>query len=530
VRTIWHQAMKDVRANRLWLALWLAILGFNAIVYILAIDRVIAATLPRFLFGELQTVAQAALGWLVAIRIVTADPLDDTSAFWLTRPISRGTLLASKFGLVSCLFLGVPAVASLVVAAANGTDWRLLPRLAFEWMALDALLLWSLVLLAAITRDRARLTIVAIVVAFVFLALRFSHETVFSSAGAVLAWAVGLVAVSSLVAHQYLTRRRLRTLLLAAAALALAIGVRALWPWPMLPGLTPGQADPKVFDARRLVVALDTTGRGATYRAARELPYRVAQIYGSFDVSGLPAGWAIRPLRASGRIQFSDGSNDAVSSAWRLAWLTNAYDWESADLFFQPDAVSSVVRASMMWPSKRNTRRVETLFEMPEAVYRRHIGAPGRYEADIEFAAYEVVEAATFPLREGSRATVESERFTVVKITPASTDERLGDRLGIRLALPRFVLPWRAPENYIVLRNRARGEATMAWAWAVDTPGVGLAANSMTFGVADRPLRPTIDTTWTADAEAVIVRAIDRGRFTLHVSDAAFVVPPLGPR
>src|SRR5512133_1709032 len=95
---ILHQALKDLRALRGPIALWLAVLLTDAAAQALPIDRFVtdATQLDRLMnVVPAAGMGLLAFGWLIAAMVVQADSLDSPSAFWLTRPLSSRALLGS---------------------------------------------------------------------------------------------------------------------------------------------------------------------------------------------------------------------------------------------------------------------------------------------------------------------------------------------------------------------------------------------------------------------------------------------------
>ncbi len=166
MKLILHHALKDLRAQRWLLAAWAAALLTLAAVDAIRPDLLLAEPGRRRTVDDpagwvLLSVAslRVLLSWLIAVRIVHADPLDSTEAFWLTRPLSLRTLLAAKAGAIGGLFVGVPAAVVAVVLAANGVSAAAIPGLVLRWLLIDLVLLLPIVLVATLTRDLARVVL-----------------------------------------------------------------------------------------------------------------------------------------------------------------------------------------------------------------------------------------------------------------------------------------------------------------------------------------------------------------------------------
>jgi hypothetical protein len=538
VRIILHHAAKDIRANRWLLSAWLAALVANVAVYsihsllLLQIsDSAFASSVSASawqLAGALQSVA----GWLIAIRMVLADPLDDTSAFWLTRPISARQLLLAKFGTISTIFLVLPACCRVAVAVANGTDWALAARVAVEWTALDAVLLWPLVLVASMTRDRARLVILGVFATFAFFILRLSvgHPT---TIGAVAAWAFGLLALIGLIAHQYLTRRRLRTLLLTLATVLVASGLYALGQSALLPGFAVGPGDPSAIGLDRLVGTLNPPAMAQIEGTSD--PYKqVAKVRADFRVGGLPATWFVRPLTGKGTLTV-DGE-PPVMATWKTDVWRNEFQWVEPDASFTaPEAVGRAIGARMLprlFPYRRTN---DVVFTLPSEVFRRVAGRRSHYKAEFDVVAFEILKVGTIPLRPGASIVVGSRMFTFEEFEPLAGLFHI----SVSAAGPRLILPWRATDVEFLAHNPAQNEAAPFFGWTPNIPGLGLATSGLNVGTIRFSLPPLVgDATkqprrglsdvrraWLESSELAVVRIIDRGRFTIRVTDDEFVIP-----
>jgi hypothetical protein len=64
------------------------------------------------------------LHFVLVSRLVHDEPLVGRNAFWITRPIAPGALMAAKLGFVGLFFLSVPLAGSIIIAGWFGTDAR----------------------------------------------------------------------------------------------------------------------------------------------------------------------------------------------------------------------------------------------------------------------------------------------------------------------------------------------------------------------------------------------------------------------
>lgn len=545
MRLILHQAMKDVRAQRWLVAAWAAALlaicaieGLKLDVFFTTPD---AAGRGRTLVYMLVALGatRAVLGWLLAVRIVHADPLDGTSAFWLTRPLSPRMLLAAKLGLIGTLLVLVPGAGALVVFVLNGVPASAIPAAVAGWIVSDMLILMVMTLLATMTRDLARIVLAlmtglaawfALQVVTPLLQLASMFEELQNTGAMSAAWfllATTLVAACLLlIGRQYLTRRTVQTATAAAVvALVLITTGSLLTAW-----LRP--------DGRTRVPAMDHPWSGAS-GVSLEIPVE------SFSTSS----WAhmIGPstreyhdsLRASLDI---DGAGegrtiDVVSGhgAWRRSstgetFTTKNIDWGFGllDNRMSLQVVERTVGARLLYrPAWRTYLR---LLELPSDVYEQHQGVPGVYDADFVLQAYRVWIGAVIPLRSGAAGSVLSQTTTILAIRPGPKQWAV----DIRESMPRALSPEHVVRTTHLLRNRKRGEALLLPRYGLlQMSGGGLASSyltvtrsTLTQSLKGKPA--TLDPSWFDDAELVLIGFVrEGGAFAKHVTIPCFTLPAI---
>ena len=142
----WHLLKKDLR--RLWPLLSL-LYGILLLQDALALrDPLTEETFLRF--GPLSILLMAAVTGVVGV-VIQQEPLVGTTAFWLTRPIGRGSLVLAK-----AAFLLAFVVAPLVLSATSiwmvyGLEAERYPLLLLETCGPVVSLVIASVVLAAVT-------------------------------------------------------------------------------------------------------------------------------------------------------------------------------------------------------------------------------------------------------------------------------------------------------------------------------------------------------------------------------------------
>lgn len=114
------QLRKDVALRRaMWMA-WVACVAICGLAYAAQGMKISPPGGPVFavlVFGAMT--AQFFLLLLLTVQVINADPLVDRDAYWRTRPIPRGTLLAEKMTVVAVLTAG-SIVATLSLTMGRG--------------------------------------------------------------------------------------------------------------------------------------------------------------------------------------------------------------------------------------------------------------------------------------------------------------------------------------------------------------------------------------------------------------------------
>src|SRR5437867_4305877 len=140
--TAGHILVKDVRRLRLPIALWLAVVVVRGWLVGSAIGSAPGDLGAGALIEVVETVLPLLEIVFVCVLVVLAvqqDPLVGTDAFWLTRPIARRALLASKLEFVALVVVLPQVVREMAVMAANGVTARHM-LLAFPEVVLHDLL------------------------------------------------------------------------------------------------------------------------------------------------------------------------------------------------------------------------------------------------------------------------------------------------------------------------------------------------------------------------------------------------------
>jgi hypothetical protein len=254
MKTIVHLLKKDL-TRYAWAIVLLALLGAIEI-YLHGTDAGLLETPANQILTSLVMIVGPILFFIVIVMVVQEETLADPDAYWLARPISRGSLLAEKMIFVLLLIL-VGTVSEAVVLILNGGS----SRLGFALLGvIPALAMWNWqIFLAAQTRSLARYLLLAVSIFVGFYGLMFASIFLARAIPFSLIEQIALLprttprhlliliqsvfwlsAGIGILLHLYRTRRILRSWLLLAGAL---LGSAILSPSDSMFGLA-GYTDP----------------------------------------------------------------------------------------------------------------------------------------------------------------------------------------------------------------------------------------------------------------------------------------------
>jgi hypothetical protein len=336
MRLIIHQALKDVRLLRWLLAGWLLVLLLYhglALATLLIPGSVVLARATGESYANLRTGLPAlnmVLSWLavaafvvLCASLVQADSPARSTAFWLTRPVSGRTIVASKLLLALVVLVLLPLALDgldLLVAGHGGPQWRWSSAwLSLAW-SLVMQLLWLLPLLAiaAVTDGLAQFVLIVI---FEVLACAALSSLLASVARSWLPWLVPyrglpialvpavLFAAAVVLAHAYLTRRHTRSVVMVAIAPVFLGAVFLFWPWWSFRSQAPVRPSGRPrLDAASITVGVDPAGWRVVPRADGQV-----DLVAALTITGLPSD-TIANLAGRG-VLMTDSTRLAVSGS-----------------------------------------------------------------------------------------------------------------------------------------------------------------------------------------------------------------------
>ena len=237
ITSVLHILRKDFRHLRLLVGVWflLTVLATGVAVQFLNSPGTVRTMGVSALALFVLVVAETMVLAVIVSKLVHDDSIVGSTAFWLSRPISKGVLLASKI-----LFLGLaivlPQKLALLYAASHITAGDYLPP-GYDW---DRIVLFYtptavyLLLAAALTPSLPRMLLLGGVMASVtaggligatWLALHLDILTrqAFEVTLMMNSEIFALVGCMAIICHQYLTRRTTRSTILAFSGILVYI-------------------------------------------------------------------------------------------------------------------------------------------------------------------------------------------------------------------------------------------------------------------------------------------------------------------
>ena len=253
MKQVFHLVAKDLRHLRGWVFGWLATLTVPVVIGVLLLRD--EPTPDQWnAYGVVLGAAlglQVVVAYLMTILLVQADRVVGTDAFWVTRPISGGRLLASKLVTAGLVFVGGAVLLYVPWWLFCGLGVREILVTAVELLPPAATVLVPAMLIGALTDSLGRALLWSMILAAVGLMVPAFFSVVLSSSSArfgsdlALFFVVGcgatLLAMGTAVAILYRTRRYTRWLAVPAVGLVVALLVGRFAPLVWRPADEPSE-------------------------------------------------------------------------------------------------------------------------------------------------------------------------------------------------------------------------------------------------------------------------------------------------
>ncbi len=525
-----HIAWKDLRQHRLWIAAYLAVVVIRAVLVGSGVDAALRDQRALASLGMayvVLSVLHLALLVTTAVQLVQGDRLVGTTAFWLTRPVSRGALLASKAGVALALLVAVPVVLDGFVVACRVAPLDALGAVA-EGVIIRLAVVLPIMTLAAVTGDLAVFVVAAIATVFGTLALQVLLQWLKLAAwksndlvSSLIILVAIFAAVGSLTAlvYQVFTRRTRRTVLIIVACIVLALSAVNRLDRPFV---TASRAlEPGWIDLARVSVAL-------TAAAPAPLPgplnaERPWQLMARYEVRGSTPNLVLRPFGFRTTVTLADGQVERTDAVQQLGWEVRGL----GSRLVHKDLVEHLLGDVQLLDARNVTEGISerAVAKLTPGAYRVYSERGGRVETDVTLGALAYQACRDLPLAAGARGHCGDRQILML-----SADYRDGQCLvSLRDVMANFMvdLRRRSTVTYVLVNRVTRQALTVG---ARD-----YASSYAVFGRAASPLLaehvatmrrnlayefPTdapgqLDRNWLKDAVVVPLQIRDIGQFTV---------------
>ena len=575
-----HLIANDFRYLRSYLSVWWALLILQAVLMGSYAQLFSAEGMwlfsPSFL-GLLVAVLKLCMLTLIVSEAVRKDATTGTTAFWLSRPFSKGRLLASKSLFLALVVLLPDLLVQVVLLLVRGVALEDTVRSIPQIVLLTLFTIVVLTMLTVLTTSLPRQIFFGIAALVALPPLWFILFQLFSMSFSLvlstlqfpgqdlpvvmpvptpsfslhvmgmLPVLLGIAAI--VVVHQYLTRRTLRSRILLVSALSLALMSMGFWnpDWrATAPKLDTGILDPTRVAAwieeKSLIMAPVTTSR-PDFDPAGE---KRMLLKGSIALDNLPPGVVALPAQISASLLLPSGESLAhhvsrsfyafqamkpIHSSGRLL------DEDRAELLSQ--ALDDV--AFLDGESLSGEGPLE-LFEISKDLYERYGEDRLQYSAQVDFLVQRD-EIATMRLEKGARYHRGSDQVEILSIDryysegsntfqfeiPAS--ERL-DHNGLSIRFMAFTHRLLVDDRNVItylLINPSRREAMIGWKGrpagsslrippllSLVFPMLKVGQGLLNFGPSLFG-GPPLDPAWMDGAELIRVETTDLGWFSKSI-------------
>jgi hypothetical protein len=416
---IWHQLKKDLLRTRWLVGLWLffALLQFS-LAGASANPSDAGRQMLLSMLGMFTSMLGSLLVMIIVPLVIQQEPLVGTTAFWLTRPISRRLLLAEK-ALFLCGLILLPLLVQSVVMLANGVTFSDTFLAAPEFIMGEVGWFITMAMLAVLTPSFGRFVIACalylvflLVCVYLFQVFRVIGGSLFASELPSLTVSRGFVSGvivilfgSAVVLCQFFWRRFRLALALAIVGVAASSLISQLWPWNFFQPPPQLRPDP-TFDAATIFLKPQgaiTSREQVNLRGAE--PDKLYDT--SFDTSGGAPGFLLTPQKFDVTLTTASGERIPVKPPTANYFFNNSLD---AGLLRPVLGDVPVVNLTS------NLYFDWSLFTVSNATYQHYAHAPAKLSMQAHLLASKYVATVELPIRKGAEFRRGSYREVITEV------------------------------------------------------------------------------------------------------------------
>lgn len=376
----------------------------------------------------------------IVVRVIQEDGLVGTSAFWLTRPISRKSLLGAK-ALYSLLFLVcVPVLANFILLFHHGMKGSQILPFLFDNMRVHLAILFIFAAFAAVTPNWVSFAIAEVMaLIFLFMANNWFElpDMPIGGLSGLSIFGLLLLAVTLVtIIHQFLTRKTRRSIVFLIAGIVLAwAGCRYFIPYA-----------PSNHQVRKAASYINLI---TSVKPANAGFYRIIydgsgnkSIITSMEFQNVPASEEAVLTSNDGHLEFANGE--------RISYNGGA-------IF--PFGISHALRSllpGLAWIRGSDISPQIQLLSVSPRVYKSLSAQPGTYSGNVKFDLFQNEILAESPLAAGRRIDMGPQPIVITGMDHQPAPGNLHVDLEQRGLMP--------PDNYkdsifYCLVNRVRQQA-----------------------------------------------------------------------
>ncbi len=552
MRLVLHILRKDFRHLRLYLAGWLSLVILMRV--IVGIDPHLTGGYQALLyfFGNLSPVLKLSFLALIVSRLAHNDSPVGSMAFWLSRPVSGGRLLASKsLFLVTTLILPTLLVEALFLFC-HGVTGHDLVRSLPEVLFWELLAISVLAIPASLTRDLPRmvsfglLLLVAMVLSYGTVAFLLSdsrYERGFFppltlQTSGWIGFSLCILAIAmAVVAYQYLTRRTRISMTCVFLGMFICCMLGQLWTWDFMAAVQ--RLDRNTLDAEQISAQVDErtlSFRRGSFGTATRLDWLVLQ--GKILLGNISPELVVVPERIVSHASFMPKRRPFIDEHRnpyvRVVAPSRLARMEPTVHQGMVNSMAEFLGGIRFLDAERHAvaEYLPELMEISEEQYRRHAGSGAVFSADVEFMVQRN-EITTIRLETGARYDAGSDHAEILRLTTGN------ESLEIELNESEH---WSVHDlghsRRYVLHNQSKGEGLLGqefsfnpfefllWSFvppmAYFPPVLEVKRVTLSFDLP--PGNSSVDSDWFRDAELVRIDTRNLGRFSRSVRLEDFVM------